>query len=441
MKENDKRLECSETKRRAIRETKLRTKLRRSSQVVKTFECKIKMSRLTSAQKEDFAKLFLEAKWFYNYVLSIKNNECCSLSEIKTTDIKSVIHFDKDQNEIESELEHLSSQQKQAFVARMVSNEKAVATLVKNSYQKHGSLKFKSEVNCIPLKQYKNSYVFKSQNKVRISGISGKIHINGTEQFWNKAEIANANLVKKPNGYFLYVTTYFNKEDLTQSKKRSEMIGLDFGCTTNITASNGSKTNIQIGESGRLKRLQKKFSKKQKWSNRKMKVLNLIKREYQKMSNKKQDKANKFVHQMKAYDKVIIQDEQLAYWQKDRHGKRVQHSCMGSIKAKLKMLQNCIMLDKWIPTTKLCQCGYVNHDIDEKDRIITCPICDRTYDRDINAAQNMVRIYQQVLKNNSVPKDIREVKLEDFKASAIVAAKDSEQQALKVDPRRCSVFS
>lgn len=54
-----------------------------------------------------------------------------------------------------------------------------------------------------------------------------------------------------------------------------------------------------------------------------MKVLNLIKREYQKMSNKKQDKANKFVHQMKAYDKVIIQDEQLAYWQKDRHGKRV----------------------------------------------------------------------------------------------------------------------
>lgn len=53
----------------------------------------------------------------------------------------------------------------------------------------------------------------------------------------------------------------------------------------------------------------------------------------------------------------------------------------------------------------------------------------------------MVRIYQQVLKNNSVPKDIREVKLEDFKASAIVAAKDSEQQALKVDPRRCSVFS
>lgn len=441
MKENDKRLECSEMKRRAIREAKLKTKLRRSSQVVKTFECKIKMSKLTSTQKEDFAKLFLEAKWFYNHVLSIKNDEHCSLSEIKTTDIKSVIHLDKDKNKIESELEHLSSQQKQAFVARMISNETTIATLVKNGYQKYGGLKFKSEVNCIPLKQYKNSYVFKSQSKVRISGISGKIHINGTKQFWDKAEIANANLVKKPNGYFLYVTTYFNKEDLMQPKKNNKIIGLDFGCTTNITASNGTKTNIQLEESGRLKRLQKKFSKKHEWSNRKMKVLDLIKREYQKMLSKKQDKANKFVHQMKTYSKVIIQDEQLAHWQKDGHGKKVQHSCMGSIKAKLKMLQDCVVLDKWIPTTKLCQCGYVNHDIDEKDRIITCPRCGQTYDRDINAAQNMVKIYQQVLKNNSVPKDIREVKLEDFEASTIVAAKDSEQQALEDEPRRCSVFS
>lgn len=441
MKDNDKRLKCSEVKRRAIRQTKLKTKLRRSSQIVKTFECKIKMSRLTSTQKEDLTKLFLEAKWFYNYVLSIKNDEHCSLSEIKTTDIKSVVHFDKEHNEIESELEHLSSQQKQAFIARMISNEKAIASLVKNGYQKCGSLKFKSEVNCIPLKQYKNSYVFKSQNKVRISGISGKIHINGTKQFWDKAEIANANLVKKPNGYFLYVTTYFNKEDLVEPKKRNEMIGLDFGCTANLIASDGNKTNIQIEESDRLKRLQKKFSNKQKWSNRKMKVLNLIKREYQKMSNKKQDKANKFVHQMKAYDRVIIQDEQLAHWQKDGHGKKVQHSCMGSIISKMKMLPNCIVLDKWIPTTKLCQCGYVNHGIGEKDRIIVCPKCGQTYDRDINAAQNMVRIYQQVLKNNSVPKDIREVKLEDFEASAIVTAKDGEQQASEVDSRRCSVFS
>ena len=53
----------------------------------------------------------------------------------------------------------------------------------------------------------------------------------------------------------------------------------------------------------------------------------------------------------------------------------------------------------------------------------------------------MVRIYQQVLKNNSVPKDIREVKLVDFRSAIGVDAKDVERQDQKVEARRCSVFS
>ena len=62
----------------------------------------------------------------------------------------------------------------------MISNEKAIKTLVKRGYQKHGNLQFKSEVNCIPLKQYNNSYLFKSFHRVRIAGISGKLYVNGT---------------------------------------------------------------------------------------------------------------------------------------------------------------------------------------------------------------------------------------------------------------------
>lgn len=62
----------------------------------------------------------------------------------------------------------------------MISNEKTIKSLVKNGYQKHGSLKFKSEVNCIPLKQFKNTYDFKSFHKVKIAGLSGKLYVNGT---------------------------------------------------------------------------------------------------------------------------------------------------------------------------------------------------------------------------------------------------------------------
>lgn len=50
-----------------------------------------------------------------------------------------------------------------------------ITTLVKKGLQKHGSLKFKSELNCIPLKQYGQTYHFKSFNKVKIQGIHGTV--------------------------------------------------------------------------------------------------------------------------------------------------------------------------------------------------------------------------------------------------------------------------
>lgn len=57
----------------------------------------------------------------------------------------------------------------------MISNEKAIRSLIKKKFQEHGSLKFKSELCCIPLKQYGNSYEFKTPEKVRIAGISGLV--------------------------------------------------------------------------------------------------------------------------------------------------------------------------------------------------------------------------------------------------------------------------
>lgn len=95
----------------------------------------------------------------------------------------------------------------------MISNEKAILALIKNKFQNHGQLQFKSELSCIPLKQYGNTYTFKSANKVRISGISGTLLVRTGNQLDNVDEIANANLVKKADGYYLKVTAFVNKEN------------------------------------------------------------------------------------------------------------------------------------------------------------------------------------------------------------------------------------
>jgi hypothetical protein len=116
--------------------------------------------------------LFVEGKWFYNHVLSIHKHGTM-LKDVNTSRVKEVRHFDKDKNEVTSELQVLSSQQKQAIVTRMISNENTIRTLFKKGLQKHGSLRFKSDFGCIPLKQHGVTYRFKSCNKVKIQGISG----------------------------------------------------------------------------------------------------------------------------------------------------------------------------------------------------------------------------------------------------------------------------
>ena len=342
---------CNDDKKLAIKNALLATQNRRQNQVLRCYECKIVEKRLNNRQREELEQLFLEGKWFYNHVLNLHQNGQ-KLNSINTTNIKSVDHYDKDKNFVNSKLNVLSGQQKQAILTRMNQNEKTIVSLVKNKQQSHGTLQFKSDLTCIPLKQYGTTYKFKSFNKVKIQGIHGDILVRTGNQLQIADELANANLVKKPDGYYLKITCFINKENWKAQQTNGKEIGLDFGIKTNITTSEGKKIDVSVEESERLKKLQKQMFRQIKGSNNRFKTIKKIQREYQKIGNKKTDKANKIVHELKQYSTIVIQDEQISLWHKDLFGKQVQHSCMGLIKQKLKSLQQTIVLDKYIPTTK-----------------------------------------------------------------------------------------
>lgn len=220
-------------------------------------------------------------------------------------------------------------------------------------------------------------------------------------------EFANANLLKKPDGYYLKVTCYIDKDSLPKATTNGKEIGLDFGIKTNITTSEGEKLDVSVEESERLKMLQKKLQHQRKGSNRRYKTIKAIRRQYQKLTNRKTDKANKIVHMLKQYDCVVIQDEQLSEWHKQRGmSKVVQHSCMGMVKSKLKQLDNVIVLDKYIPTTKWCPNCHKINELSLNDRMYKCQ-CGYEQDRDIHAAQNTLNIKNLVEKNISVPTERR----------------------------------
>ena len=91
---------------------------------------------------------------------------------------------------------------------------------------------------------------------------------------------------------------------------------------------------------------------------------------------------------------------------------------MGLVKAKLNALPQTIILDKWIPTTKLCPVCHTKHDISLDERTYVCE-CGYHEDRDIHSAKNMLAIKNLVLsKNQFVPTEHREITLTEFETSA-----------------------
>ena len=116
-----------------------------------------------------------------------------------------------------------------------------------------------------------------------------------------------------------------------------------------------------------------------------------MQKEYQKLSNRKDDLANKIVAKLLSHDEVYMQDENISGWHKGLFGKQVQHSVMGRVKAKLIHHERSVVLDKWVPTTKYCyHCHQKHPDIALDDRTFVCPYCGYTEDRDIHSAKNMI---------------------------------------------------
>ena len=155
---------------------------KRESQVCRVFTVKIQENQLTKIQKEQLKMIFVEAKWLKNSILAwTKENPENKIWNYDTKK-KTIIHKDKDMNDVEVELKYIPASVKQCVQAEMISNIRTISTLQKKGLQKGGSLKFVSEVKSLNFKQYGVSHKILSSKKIKIAGVSGKITVNGDGQ-------------------------------------------------------------------------------------------------------------------------------------------------------------------------------------------------------------------------------------------------------------------
>jgi len=363
----------------------LATKENRKHQRPICFELKIDYSHLNKSEREILKMFFVEAKWLYNHILSSEDPFKFD-SKIRIINVRN-----KDGDIEQRELHHLPAKNRQDVHNKLKWNIKGLNS-TKKMGKRVGKLKFKSEYNSIELSQYGITHKVVGRNRIKINGIKRPLIVRGLDQLikYDNLDYANAKLIKKPSGYYISFTTFLNNIDssIYYTQKKSPHIGLDFGIKTSVTTSNGDKYDISIRESERLKRLSRKMYRQAKGSKNRYRTRMKLRREYERIANRRQDKANKIVSKLLTENQtVVMQDENIKGWHKGLFGKQVQNSALGNIKSKLKSSKQVILVDKWYPTTKKCYvCGNMV-ELSLDNRTYNCDKCGLTEDRDVKAAK------------------------------------------------------
>ena len=367
-------------KNKAISASYEATRVKRAGQVAKTFELKITTNKLSKRQSEALTRLFLEAKWVYNHILSLDSitdfDDKLTAVPVKIPDGSLDLR----------DLKVIGSQQKQSVFTGVKRSVKGLAALKKNGH-KVGKLKFKHEYNSIELKQAGTTYKIKG-NSIKVQNITGWLTVRGAHQLkdW---DLASAKIVKRPSGYYLLVTAY--KEPEPDDFAQGTIVGIDWGLASQLTLTSGEKVSIAIGESDRLRRLRRKLNRQVKGSNGSKRTRRLIRLECERQARYKDEVANQLSSQILKHEVIVIQDDDFSSWSKSTAsgGSVISAGVLGRVKSILSRSARCIVIPRFEKTTQTCVCGNLNK-LELNERVYSCA-CGYTADRDTHSSEMMIR--------------------------------------------------
>lgn len=199
-----------------------------------------------------------------------------------------------------------------------------------------------------------------------------------------------------------YLLFYIEKEVEKYGKShKGASVGIDFGLKTYLTLSDGTKYyNPQFMRENLndLRRRDRNFSKSKMGSNNRERKRKELNRLWEKITNKRNDLQWKLAHDLcRKYDYIFIEDLNLVDMGYGRRARRkIKDLAHGNFVLKLEYLASKYgvvvhKINKYYPSSKTCTCGYVNKELKLSDRQWVCPQCGTTHDRDLLAANNILR--------------------------------------------------
>jgi putative transposase len=258
--------------------------------------------------------------------------------------------------------------------------------------------KFKKKSSRQSCRFPQNNEICFDNKKIRLRGI-GYIDISIDRVFDGK--IKSATVSKDPSGKFFASILVDNGKELPKTEPYSEetTIGLDLGLSYFVTLSNGDKVSnprFLKHSLDRLKREQRRLSRKQKGSKNRNKQRIRVALAHEKIRNQRNDFHHKLSTRLiRENQAVAIEDLNVSGMVRNRRLSRAISDVGWSefvrqLKYKAEWYGKTVLqIGRFEPSSKFCTCGVVNKSLKLSDRIWACTSCGVIHDRDILAANNI----------------------------------------------------
>ncbi|WP_077131690.1 RNA-guided endonuclease TnpB family protein [Spirosoma montaniterrae] len=361
-----------------------------------------------ATQTELLNKHFGSVRYVYNWALGIKTN--AYQLESKTV---SRFELDKQLTRLKTELTWLGEINAQALQASLRHLDSAYTRFFR---EKKGFPRFKSK------KDNRHSFQCPQNCKVDFAAGTlqlpkiGRINVVFSREF--TGTIKTVTVAKSATGK-VFASVLVETDDVVLVKSApnpTTAVGIDVGLKYFATLSTGeviANPRFLKKSLKKLRRLSRQHSKKQKGSSNRNKSKIRLARQHERVTNQRND----FLHKTstaitKRYGTVCVENLNISGMMKNsRLSRAIADVSWGSFVSMLEYKcdwqgKNLVRIGRFEPSSKLCTCGTINHSLTLKDRVWTCSRCGVTHDRDILAANNIVRFAFQ--KQNLIGMDSAE---------------------------------
>ena len=210
-----------------------------------------------------------------------------------------------------------------------------------------------------------------------------------------------ATVSKTPDGR--YFVSFACEVEIKPLPLTGQTIGVDLGIKDVAVSSDGWKSGNPRhlkGQLKHLKRQQRFLARKQKGSNRRRRQRQRVARIHAKIAAMRQD----FLHKtttaiVRRADVIALEDLNVKGMLKNHHlAGAIADVGMGEFRRQIEYKaawagRKVIVVDRWAPTSKTCgHCGSHQRRMPLSVREWTCPDCQTRHDRDVNAANVILKL-------------------------------------------------